>query len=438
MLNKKIKLLAFILSLITIFGTLSGCGEKEKVDGDSGDKSQNESKIEFLVNPEDYRGTTVTYATWKDPKANEDGPVIEAFEKKYGINVEIQLLDQGSYVNQIAASIAGGTQADIFFNNGTFPGSLTVMQPIDAAKLNLEDPIWKQSTLEMSKLNGHSYLVDTISNVWSEVDICVYNKKIFQDNNLTTPEEYYEAGKWTYAAFRECAKKVASLGKDYVGAEVLKRVALASGGSSIFTYANDEFSYNVDSHLYDVMNFWSQMKEDGYLKTGYGGFNEGKTGLALTNCFALKKTGYYPTINPDYIGVTYLPRWDENSEQPTTATYRGWGLIKGAKNPVAAGIFLREYLDVNNYDLNNTFHSTEAANFFFKVTGAQVDNMIYYHEGSLFEATGVGEDYAEVWSNYSPSQIKGYLDGQLNVMENMKKKANDIIATEKKWLDENF
>ena len=53
MLNKKIKLLAFILSVITIFCTLSGCGEKEKVDGDSGDKSQKESKIEFLVNPED-------------------------------------------------------------------------------------------------------------------------------------------------------------------------------------------------------------------------------------------------------------------------------------------------------------------------------------------------------------------------------------------------
>lgn len=437
MLNKKIRFLAFVLSLVTIFGTLSGCGEKEKVNNDTGN-TKNEGKIDFLVDPEDYRGTTVKYATWKDPKANEDGPVVDAFEKKYGINVEIQLLGQGGYVNQIAASIAAGTQADIYFQNGTFPGSLTVMQPLDAAKLNLEDPIWRQSTFKMSMLNGHPYLVDTMSNVWSEVDICVYNKKIFQDNNITTPEEYYEAGKWTFAAFKECAKKVASLGKGYVGAEVLNRVALAAGGSSIFTFANDEFSYNVDSHLYDVLNFWLQMKEDGYLKFGYGGFNEGKTGLTLTNCFALKKTGYYPNINPDYIGVTYLPRWDENSEQPTTATYRGWGLIKGAKNPVAAGIFLREYLDVNNYDLDNTFHSAEAANFFFKVTGTQVDNVIYYHEGSLFESTGIGEDYGMNWQDYSPAQIKGYLDGQLNVMKNMKNKANDIIATEKKWLDENF
>lgn len=43
----------------------------------------------------------------------------------------------------------------------------------------------------------------------------------------------------------------------------------------------------------------------------------------FTNCFALKKTGYYPTINPDYIGVTYLPKWDENSEQPASGIYRG-------------------------------------------------------------------------------------------------------------------
>ena len=107
MLSKKIRLLAFALSMITIFSTLSGCGEKNNED-DAGNANngKSESKIEFLVDPEDYRGTTVKYATWKDPKANEDGPVIETFEKKYGINVEIQLLDQGSYVNSIAASIA--------------------------------------------------------------------------------------------------------------------------------------------------------------------------------------------------------------------------------------------------------------------------------------------------------------------------------------------
>ena len=31
-------------------------------------------------NPGNYRGTTVRYATWKDPAANEDGIVIKSFK----------------------------------------------------------------------------------------------------------------------------------------------------------------------------------------------------------------------------------------------------------------------------------------------------------------------------------------------------------------------
>lgn len=56
-------------------------------------------------------------------------------------------------------------------------------------------------------------------------------------------------------------------------------------------------------------------------------------------------------MNPDHIGFTFLPDWDENTKAKQTGIFRGWGLVKGASNPVAAGIFLRYYLDVNQYDI---------------------------------------------------------------------------------------
>jgi hypothetical protein len=151
--------------------------------------------------------------------------------------------------------------------------------------------------------------------------------------------------------------------------------------------------------------------------------------MAFTNCFALKKTGYYTTINPDHLGAVPLPTWEEGGESYTSGIYRGWGLVKGAKNPVAAGIFLREYLDVNNYDLDNTFHSNEVANFFFKITGVQDENMIY----TLGDAK-----YFNVWDEYSPAQVKGYLDGEVNAINNLCANNNNIVETEKKWLADNF
>ena len=443
MFKKFSKLISMLMALILFVLCFAGCGEDKESSGNtsSGNSGGTESEIEFLVNPEDYRGTEITYVTWKDPAKNEDGPVVAAFEKEYGIKVNIQLVEQWGYVNSIAASIASGKQGDVFFENGDFPGSLTVMQPLDAAKINFDDPIWRQSVIKNSTIDGHPYLVDTVSNVWSEVDLCVYNKKLFADNNITTPEEYYEAGKWTFDAFRKCAMEIAAIGNGYVGASAIGDVALAAAGSSFYKYEDGIMKLSVDDHLYEVMTFLAQMHDDGLLKVNTesnSSLETGKTGMALTNCFALKKTGYYTNINPDHLGVTYLPKWKETDETPFTGLYRGWGLIKGAKNPEAAGIFLRYYLDVNNYDLESTFHSPDLANFFFKVTGDSSKEMFQYFTPNMVKATGMGEEYQVKWQWYSASQIKSELQSDLNVMNNMVTKANELIAKEKKWLADTY
>lgn len=391
----------------------------------------------FLVDPEDYRGTTVTYVTWKDPKLNEDGPVIENFKKKYGINVNIQLVNQETYLTTISSNIAAGKQGDIFFENGTFPGSLNVMEPLDNAMINFDDPIWNQSTIKISTIAGHPYLVDTISNIWAEVDICVYNKNLFKQANLTTPEELYEAGQWTFDNMRKAAQAISALGKDYIGVEINSETALGAAGAHLFNYKNETISAGLDNHLKEVMTFLAQMKTDGLAALGHRAFNDGKVGIGLTNCFALKKNGYFTTINPEHVGVTYLPTWKAGEKTISTGIYRGWGLIKGAKNPVAAGIFLREYLDINNYDVDEAFLNDEVADFFFQVTGA-AGNIDYYYGNAMVKATGTGTEYGDRWATIEPSQIGTYLDGELNVMKDMAKKANDIIASAKKYISENY
>lgn len=441
MTKKVIRLISVIIAIIMVACTV-GCGgdSDNKKDNPSSKPSQNANdKVPGMlpgVDPEDYRGTTVKYASWKDPWQNEDGDVIDKFMKETGITVEWVQVPQNGYVNTIATHIASGTQPDVFFESETFPGSLTVMQPLDASMIDISDPFWNQSVIKASTLDGHAYLVDAVANIWSEVDVCVYNKKIFEDNGIKSPAEYYAEGEWTFENFRKAAIEVSKLGKEYTGAGIEVQAALGAAGSSFFTYKDSKMSLTADQHLYDVMNFLTKMREDGYLKVDrWGqGFDSGKQGMHFVHCFGLKRTGFYSNISPEYIGVTYLPVWEKGDEQQVTGIYRGWGLVDGAKNPVAAGLFLRSYLDVNNYNLDKTFHNQEAANFFFQVTGALSEDMIYYHGENIIKSTGLGQMYHEYIQLYSSSNIKSVLDEQRNVMEQMCEKANEIIEKERKQI----
>ena len=122
MTQKVIRLITLVLAIALVASLAVGCGGDSNTPGGSDGKG--EAKVDGMlaeVNPEDYKGTKVVLATWKDPFQNEDGPVCEKFEKEYGIDFDWQMIDQGEYVNTIAAAIASNQQPDVFFENGDFP-----------------------------------------------------------------------------------------------------------------------------------------------------------------------------------------------------------------------------------------------------------------------------------------------------------------------------
>ncbi|MGN1320538.1 MAG: extracellular solute-binding protein, partial [Acutalibacteraceae bacterium] len=108
------------------------------------------NRINDNVNPEKYRGTTVKFAATINPANDESGPVVKAFEKKYGIKVEIVQSDQGNYANQMAGLIAAGKSPDVARCNGDFPTCMGYLQSLDAAKLDYNESIWKQNTFKLS------------------------------------------------------------------------------------------------------------------------------------------------------------------------------------------------------------------------------------------------------------------------------------------------
>lgn len=402
------------LALILVVSA-AGCGG-----GAGGGKkppSQGGSTINDGVNPKDYNGTSIIYATWRNPALYEDGPVVESFEKTYGIKVNIDLMTESEYTNKVLGRIASSQSPDVYFSTYTFPYCLEALDPIDGAKLDLSESIWDKALIDLATVNGKTYLVDTVGNIWKDEDMVFFNKKIFKDNGWTTPEEYYEAGQWNYDSMTKCMKQVASLGTEYVGGAVHLEGLIHSAGSQVVGMKDGKFvNGTMDTTTQDIMRWASTGLKEGWLGTtsiykALNDFPSGKVGIAILHSFGLKKTGYLRTMKASDIGFTYLPAWNDK-EPVATSFVRGWGLCKGAKNPVAAGIFLRYYLDVNNYNTTTAFISEEAESFFFKLNSTSTENKNFYfcYGSGVTGVTGKGDgtavgDYIQKPSSADPTQV---------------------------------
>ena len=436
MFNKTTKLIVRALCLVLVLVMAASCiGCNSDNGGNTGtgnDKGGPNKGGNAYANAEKYRGTTVVYATWKDPNKNEDGKVVKDFQKRFGITVKIDTTPQATYVQEVAGKIAAGESPDVFFDNCFFPASISCLQPIDAMELDLTDGIWDQGMLEMSKLGGKSFLVNTVGNIWAEVDCLFYNKKIFADNNITTPEDYVAAGKWDFAALTKCMKDVKNAG--YVGGYIDVQSLLASTGAGFYEFKDGRFSNGVSPMTVNVMKQISQWISDGLIRDPLESnlltnFIKGNCGIAITNVYGTKATGYFSEMNPNDVGFTYIPQYDAQNKAYTTGLFRGWGLVRGAKNPGGAGIFLRYYLDAGNYDLNSAFINKEAQNFFFKLTsGVDTDDKNPYMLLGIQQMMGVDNtnEYRGT-ASVAPGQVSAKIAALGNQINSTSKKINSEL-----------
>lgn len=92
-------------------GTTSGGSKASGTAGTGNGKDKpNAGTTGGKVNPEKYRGTTVRYATWKNPYQNEDGKVVEKFQKKYGIKVKIDTIPRAPMFRRLQVRLPQATR----------------------------------------------------------------------------------------------------------------------------------------------------------------------------------------------------------------------------------------------------------------------------------------------------------------------------------------
>lgn len=398
---KNIKnLFTVVLSIVVLLSSLSlaGCGGNNVPQKQKNDDAQVEGSDPY-AGIEEYEGTTIKFATWIDHSKSEAARVFSSFEEKYGIKVELVPVNQAEYVTKVAGLIASEASPDIIVNNHTTPSIYSLLQPLDdISTVNLKDSFWDKEVLEAHKINDNYYLLNSAYSPQNYRSVVAYNIKLFEDNGFKTPTEFYEEGNWTIETMEECATRIARLGSDYVGLSATPANITAMFGTDMITYENGEYKNNCsDEKLQQAYKWALDAKEKGIFTYKYmwWKFNQNVVGMEIVSDWLLRANGAYANngVDPDVLAYVPLPKVTKDSEQLSVLSNRSYGICKGAANAEAAGYFLRYFLDYENYEEEEMFHSEKAAEMFKTLREIECKTTISFEGACLASYYGETIDY---------------------------------------------
>lgn len=427
-------------------GTTSGKTNtsSEQLGGNTGDYGGTEitSKVDlsekdpFANIPKRLKGSTVKFASWGDESGEAYRKVMEAFTAKTGINVEIVNYGQASYLQSLTTQVVNKNSPDVVVSS-MFPMIIEVLQPLQNI-IDLSDSFWDSDVTKIGTVNGNSYIVNSWEGPWEAVDMVYYNKDMFTNNGLTTPLEYYKAGKWTYENYFKCAQEIASLGKE--GTIPNAVTFSAQMGYPIVGYdtASQKFVNNA-KNVSDGYKWKIQLKKAGVFKGGtwFMALANDELGMFTTDLYGAKYNGYFASMKSSSLEMVPLPSSynGKSMNQAVSSAFRGYGIAKGAKNPEGAAYFLRYFLDYKYYEAAKAdiFKNESVKKMYFDTIiplYKKSKNRVFVLSGDVLTNAGYnfGDSFDQPLNAADESQVDTIIASQNNRIEDAVKKANDIIS----------
>lgn len=184
------KVISSLFIACTILGALAGCSGsgKDSSSGGSaaastGSNSSGAIKVPgkdvaadskyadpdwdpYASMPESIKGSTVRFATWRDHTQSEGALALSTINDDIGIKVELFMVPQSNYIQNLQAKIASGDIPDVCLSNEgdqSFPLTMQILQPINkCSTIDLNEPFWDQGMIARSTFNGDIYMLNSI------------------------------------------------------------------------------------------------------------------------------------------------------------------------------------------------------------------------------------------------------------------------------------
>ncbi len=413
--------------------TQSGTGNNSNTTVSSNVGSASGNNDIFKNIPKELKGKTVTVAHWGDEGGDKYQALAKAFTKLTNINVAWQLYKQESYEADISKQIAAGKGPDVVIMNDKIPQMYSITQPLPSI-FNVNDGFWDPRITEYTKLNGKSYFVNSYNSPYNIGGLIVYNKRIFNDNGINSPLDYFNEGKWTYENLKQCMKDATALG--YYGGIIEPIFIAGQMGVSLFSYdsAKGEVSGSVNNEKFlSAMRYYAECREEGLCGNYFiDAFPGGTIAIAMTDPYAIKYNGYLKDMSPSDFGAVPLPTsFGGQSLKCNPTTPRAYGIAKNAKNPEASYYFLRYFLDVSRYSENGIqiFGNKEMQKFYTETFLKNYKNqdLYVYPLNGILALTGSEWRKGSAWKearNVAPGQVTVSFQKNANIVNNSVKEAN--------------
>jgi ABC-type glycerol-3-phosphate transport system substrate-binding protein len=390
-----VKLLALVTA-VALLVCMVGCGDTDTEstpntsdevlgevfvpDGSTSDpsidnSSNNTSNATPTIDMSKLEGKTVQMLLWREPNVSEKN-VIKNFQNSTGIKVKYSVVNQSEYANKLAASIASNSGLDICaIQSGgmsilskdsyasTYPvGTLQTMQPF--FEVTGQDPnegVWAKSWMDSYKIKDKYYGV-AIAGGWHTLSTVIYyNVDLFEENGITTPRELWKAGKWNWDTFKEVALGISDIDDYYYGYAGRDSYAyMLSAGCDYVGFDGMKFkNTSTDAKLKKAWEFSIDMIESGAQFRTDGNSNfpqlflEGKFGMYGEGSYCMANIGmlgdYAYNIDDVDFEIDAVPFPSPAGQEPVVINRANlFGIAKNSINPVAAGVFLRFWLDPKN------------------------------------------------------------------------------------------
>ena len=138
-------------------------------------------------------GTTITVMASQDWVYDAEMELGKQFEEETGIKVDYQIVPADQYYNMLMTKLNSGEGPDIF---GGQSGSFDIVSQYNVEKnaVDLSDQAWVETYDEFAKAQtsvGDKVYGMTYYDVSTDYYV-IYNKKIFEENNIEVPTTYAE------------------------------------------------------------------------------------------------------------------------------------------------------------------------------------------------------------------------------------------------------
>ena len=449
----KKRMFAILLSAIMIFA-VAGCGNSSKDSSsdvisntvnssdstdsiDSTDSTNNNStssaeptsaesadaaiKNNKNIDLNKLKGTTVKVLMWRS-LTDQEKATIESFKNKYGITVKIEEapLNSSEYMTKLSSLIASGDAPDIGVQSSFPLGSASAFQPVDVTKQDFSDPVWDTDLMAKYKLKGYNYVFIANGNWYDNYGIVVFNEDMFTKDGIKTPYQLWKEGNWNWDTLKSTAAELKKKGHKYGYITHVADNLMLSANSGIVTYDGTSFKNSLtDKNTIKAWTFHTQMVEEGLQPTGQDySFNKGETGMMGINSWVMLKGQYLRDCTFKWMCVPFP---SPKGEQETVPLYSNlFGVVKGAKNPVGAGVFLRYFLDpANNGNFADRAIDSRFEEVFNYMNQKSVKKCVSYVDGVIgfTNASAQTTMYSELQSATS-AQVSTVLQKYRSVIEN--------------------